>query len=83
MMDIVVNSYYDHERFGRVQVVGYNNGVVSMELQDDDLVIGTTTMPRCKKQSAAGFQDEAEPADVTVNVDPVKIDVSALNGEIE
>lgn len=69
-MEIVENSYYDHERFGTVKVVSVNNGVVSMEQQENNVITTAGRIPGGKTQSAAGFQDEAEPADVTIPARP-------------
>lgn len=80
-MRIIEDSYYQHDQHGLVRVVSVNNGVVSMELQDDDKVIGTATVPRGAQQAAAGFQDDAEPADVTVEADLAVLNVENLDPE--
>ena len=64
-MRIVENSYYDHFEHGRVKVVDVENGVVTMEKQEETLSWSGTRFPSMAKQSASGFQDQAEPADIT------------------
>lgn len=79
-MDIVENSYYDHAEHGRVKVVSVRNGVVSMEKQNDYSFIGGSKIPGGAQQSAAGFQEDAEPADITITAAPAVFGVSARNG---
>lgn len=76
---IVENSYYDHDEYGRVRVVDLTNGVVSMERVNEKVWMGTTQIPDGVKQSAAGFQRDAEPADVTVKADLAVFDSEALH----
>jgi hypothetical protein len=77
-MRIVEDSYYDHDEHGRVKVVDVTNGVVSMEKQQDDIVVGGARIPGATKQSAAGFQRDAEPADVTVDADMIVVNSDAI-----
>lgn len=78
-MRIVENSYYDHDEHGRVKVVDVTNGVVSMEKQHETFVSAGQRFPAGAKQSAAGFQDDAEPADVTVSADAAVFDLRGVN----
>lgn len=76
---IVENSYYDHLEHGLVKVVSVNNGVVSMEKQEDDVVAGARRIPAGVKQAASGFRRDAEPADVEVDAQPVVLDLFGNN----
>lgn len=78
-MRIVENSYYDHDEHGRVKVVDVTNGVVSMEKQQDYSVVGGRRIPGGAKQSAAGFQDQAEPADVKVKAETAFFNLEGIN----
>lgn len=66
MDEIVEYSYYDHIEHGRVQVVDVTNGVVSMQKQNETVPVTAGRIPAGVKQSAEGFRDDAEPADVTI-----------------
>lgn len=78
---IVEDSYYDHAEYGRVRVVDVTNGVVSMEKQNETVPITGGRIPAGVKQSAAGFREDAEPADVTVNADAIVINTEALEND--
>lgn len=77
-MRIVENSYYDHAEHGRVKVVSVDNGVVSMEKQEEEAFVnGIGKIPGGAQQSAAGFQRDAEPADVTIEAEAAVFDLGA------
>lgn len=69
-MRIVENSFYEHERYGTVKVVDVTNGVVSMQQRNETVMTTAGNIPGGKQQAAAGFQDEAEPADIEINAQP-------------
>jgi len=67
-MRLVENSYYQHAEYGLVKLIDVTNGVVSMQKQEGRPVnVGGKRIPAGKKQSAAGFQSDAEPADIAVD----------------
>lgn len=74
-MNIVENSYYDHDEHGRVKVVDVTNRVVSMEKQQDWMFVSGTKIPTAAKQAVSGFKEDAEPADITVQARPAIFDV--------
>lgn len=78
-MSIVEDSYYDHDEHGRVKVADVTNGVVTMEKQNDHFISGGTRFPSMAQQSAAGFQDEAEPADLHITAQPAVFDLNGVN----
>jgi hypothetical protein len=79
-MEIIEQSYYDHDEYGRVKVVDVTNGVVSFEKQNEEKFVSGMKIPGGAKQSAAGFQDDAEPADLNITADSVVFDVLGKNG---
>lgn len=78
-MRIVENSYYDHDEHGRVKVVDVTNGVVSMEKQEEYSIVGGQRIPGGTKQAAAGFQRDAEPADITVKAETAHFNIEGIN----
>lgn len=73
---IVEDSYYDHSEHGRVKVLDVTKGVVTMQKQNEYTAIagGGERFLSYATQSAVGFREDAEPADVTVNADLIVID---------
>lgn len=64
-MSIVEGGYYIHRDFGKVCVVGVDDGVVSMD-------IGS----KVEEESVSVFRQSSEPADVAVSADPAVLDLT-------
>lgn len=75
-MEIVENSYYEHNEYGTVKVISVNNGVVSMQKRNEMAKYGATQFPAGAKQSAAGFRKDARPADITIQAKPAVFDMN-------
>lgn len=75
---VVENSFYEHDEYGLVKVIDITNGVVTMEKRDQEIWTGRQVIPGYSKQSAAGFLDDTEPADITIQGQPAVFNLRGL-----
>lgn len=71
-MSIVEDSYYDHDRHGRVRVVLVEEDTVFMETTEI-MDMGGGKIPTNRKQDVEEFSRETSPADFTVDAPATSI----------
>lgn len=75
-MSLVEGTPYDHETYGRVEIVAIEDGVVSWQSTEETQYIrGVGDVPKAGRQRAAEFKQDSEPAPQTVSLPTSEITV--------
>lgn len=71
-MQLNTGAYYDHDDYGRVQVVGIDEATdppaVAFQSTTEVVSAGSGRIPKGWRESRRAFSDRAEPADLTVGL---------------
>lgn len=78
-MEIVEESYYDHNKYGRVRVVAVSDETVSMQCVGETNFIAGQKIPKGKKEEVSAFLECSEPANITIDAEPAEFDLTGVN----
>jgi hypothetical protein len=82
-LSLVEDSFYDHDRYGRVRLVSLRReaGEVLLERQESSTyVTGVGDIPPGVRESIGEFIDNAQPADLSLT--PPTVEISADTNDI-
>lgn len=81
MISLVEDSWYDHDKYGRVRLVRIDedSDTVLLEKGETTYVTALGDIPAGTRESIETFAQNAQPADISVTPPAVEIDAESLD----